>query len=147
MARKFDYRNGVVDPGPESTARRGQAGYRYGRAGAKPRTRTGRPIADPVAQRLGAAHRDRRPVERRPTRESAPPATEPDRLLHTRSTYRLLVMRGLAPIEAANLTAYLSGIHVTGQGWKLSEVNQLLFLRELQRSGRFGKKDGIAVVH
>ena len=56
-------------------------------------------------------------------------------------------MRGLAPGEAANLTAYLSGIHVSGQGWKLSEVNQLLFLRELQRAGRFGKRDGTAVLH
>ena len=87
-------------------------------------------------------------------RQSAPKAGRPDRiegstdrLLQTRSTYRLLVMRGLAPDEAANLTAYLSGIHRAGRGWKLTEVNQLLFLRELQRSGRFGRTDGTAVVH
>ncbi|HYC06806.1 MAG TPA: hypothetical protein VEG29_02685 [Candidatus Binatia bacterium] len=87
-------------------------------------------------------------------RRSAPKAGRPersdrstDRLLQTRSTYRLLVMRGLAPDEAANLTAYLSGIHRAGRGWKLTEVNQLLFLRELQRSGRFGKTDGTAVAH
>jgi hypothetical protein len=110
-------------------------------------TRTGKVHrADPSSSAVATVP-ERRTVVPRPIREPAPPVSEPDRLLHTRSTYRLLVMRGLAPIEAANLTAYLSGIHVTGQGWKLSEVNQLLFLRELQRSGRFGKKDGIAVLH
>jgi hypothetical protein len=56
-------------------------------------------------------------------------------------------MRGLTPDEAANLTAFLSGIHVGDQGWKLKEVNQLLFLRELQRSGRFGATDGEVAVH
>jgi hypothetical protein len=58
--------------------------------------------------------------------------------LPTRSTYRLLLMRGLAPDEAANLTAFMSGIHVGEQHWKLREVNQLLFLRDMQRTGRIG---------
>jgi hypothetical protein len=62
----------------------------------------------------------------------------------TRSTYRLLVMRGLAPDEAANLTAFLSGLHVGDQHWNLKELNQLLFLRDMQRSGRFGETDGNA---
>jgi hypothetical protein len=56
-------------------------------------------------------------------------------------------MRGLAPDEAANLTAFLAGIHVGDQTWKLREVNQLLFLRELQRSGRFGEMDGTTTIH
>ncbi len=60
----------------------------------------------------------------------------------TRSTYRLLLMRGLAPDEAANLTAFLSGLHVGDQHWNLKELNQLLFLRDMQRSGRFGETDG-----
>ena len=59
----------------------------------------------------------------------------------TRATYRSLLLRGLGPDEAANLTAYLSGIHVGDQHWKLSEVNQLLFLRELNRSGRFDERN------
>ena len=63
-------------------------------------------------------------------------APAPD--LPTRSTYRLLLMRGLAPDEAANLTAFMSGIHVGEQHWKLKEVNQLLFLRDMQRTGRIG---------
>jgi hypothetical protein len=54
----------------------------------------------------------------------------------------MLLMRGLTPDEAANLTAFLSGIHVGDQRWNLKEVNKLLFLRVLQRAGRFGETDG-----
>ena len=68
------------------------------------------------------------------------PATDP----RTRATYRMLLFRGLAPTEAANLTAYLCGIPVGEQGWSIDEVNQLLFLRELNRTGRFGAEDGTA---
>ena len=60
----------------------------------------------------------------------------------TRATYRTLLLRGLAPEEAANLTAFLCGIHVESQPWKLDEVNRLLFLRELQAAGQFGFHDG-----
>jgi len=54
----------------------------------------------------------------------------------------MLIFRGLAPSEAANLTAFLCGIPVADQHWSLTEVNQLLFLRELNRTGRFGADDG-----
>jgi hypothetical protein len=54
----------------------------------------------------------------------------------TRSTYRTLLLKGLAPEEASNLTAFLCGIPV-GQQWRLGEINRLLFLRELNRTGRF----------
>lgn len=60
----------------------------------------------------------------------------------TRATYRSLLLKGLAPEEAANLTAFLCGIHVGAGHWKLNEVNRLLFLRELHQSGRFGAEDG-----
>ena len=46
-------------------------------------------------------------------------------------------MRGLAPDEAANLTAYLAGIDVGGSHWTLRQINQLLFLRQMNRSGHF----------
>ena len=62
--------------------------------------------------------------------------------LVTRSTYRLLLMKGLAPDEAANLTAYLCGIPVAEADWSLRQVNQLLFLRQLALTGRFGAHDG-----
>lgn len=64
----------------------------------------------------------------------------------TRSTYRQLLIKGLAPDEAANLTAFLCGIPVADVHWSLRQVNQLLFLRELARTGRFGPADGGATL-
>lgn len=63
-----------------------------------------------------------------------PPATSE---LPTRATYRNLIMRGLEPDEAANLTAYLAGIAVGDTHWTIRQVNQLLFLRQMQRTGHF----------
>jgi hypothetical protein len=62
--------------------------------------------------------------------------------LVTRSTYRMLVSRGLAPDEAATLTAFMCGIPIDDVRWSIRQVNQLLFLRELARTGRFGAFDG-----
>jgi hypothetical protein len=56
--------------------------------------------------------------------------------LQTRATYRNLIMRGLAPDEAANLTAFMAGIAVGDTHWTLRQINQLLFLREMNRSGK-----------
>ena len=60
----------------------------------------------------------------------------------TRSTYRLLVSRGLAPDEAATLTAFLCGIPVADGRWSIRQVNQLLFLKAMVQNGRFGPSDG-----
>jgi hypothetical protein len=60
----------------------------------------------------------------------------------TRAIFRVLMMRGLAADEAANLTAYMCGIPVGERHWTIGEVNRLLFLRELARTGRFGAADG-----
>lgn len=61
--------------------------------------------------------------------------------LPTRTTYRNLLMRGLAPEEAAKLTAFLAGIpvHDVTTAWTLRQVNQLLFLREMNRTGQFAE--------
>jgi hypothetical protein len=48
-------------------------------------------------------------------------------------------MRGLAPDEAANLTAFLAGIQIGDSRWTLRQVNQLLFLREMRRTGLFAE--------
>ena len=65
----------------------------------------------------------------------------------TRETYRALLLRGFSPGEAANLTAYLAGIEVGhGSPWRLADVDRLLFLRELCRSGRLGSDDGLEAV-
>ena len=59
-----------------------------------------------------------------------------------RSTYRELVSRGLEASEAANLTAFISGLAVVEQPWKINELSHVLFLRELCRLGSFGETDG-----
>lgn len=64
--------------------------------------------------------------------------------LPTRTTYRMLIMRGLSPDEAANLTAYIAGIDVAESQWTLRQINQLLFLRQMNRVGDVSKaKDRI----
>ena len=64
-------------------------------------------------------------------------APQPTTKLPTRATYRNLLLRGLAPEEAANLTAYLAGIQVGESHWTLRQINQLLFLRQMNRTGHF----------
>ena len=71
------------------------------------------------------------------TSQASSPAPTPE--VPTRATYRNLIMRGLAPDEAANLTAYLAGIGVVGTKWTLRQINQLLFLRQMNRTGHFAE--------
>ena len=66
---------------------------------------------------------------------------ETQRSLATRSTYRHLLLKGMAPDEAANLTAYMAGIPVGEAHWTLKQINQLLFLRQMRQTGRFGNED------
>lgn len=58
------------------------------------------------------------------------------------SSYQDLVARGLDTNEAANLTAFINGLTVRIQPWKIRELSHVLFLRELCRSGSFGEADG-----
>ena len=60
----------------------------------------------------------------------------------TRSVYRLLLMKGLAPAEATSLTAFICGLPTTDLDWSLKQLNQLLFLRRMRQTGRFGGSDG-----
>ena len=60
----------------------------------------------------------------------------------TRPVYRLLIMKGLTPTEAANLTAFICGLSTSDPRWSLKQVNQLLFLRAMRQAGRFGGTDG-----
>lgn len=59
-----------------------------------------------------------------------------------RTVWRLLQMKGMTPDEAANLTAFLYGLPTADLRWSLNQVNQLLFLRQMCQSGRFGSGDG-----
>ena len=54
------------------------------------------------------------------------------------AAYRQLVMKGLAPQEAANVVATIAGIPIVAQPWTLREVNHLVFLRTLRVGGRWG---------
>jgi hypothetical protein len=66
------------------------------------------------------------------------------RPIAAQSTYRQLVSRGLDLSEAANLTAFINGLAICVQPWTISELNHVLFLRELYRLGRFGDRDSAA---
>jgi hypothetical protein len=59
-----------------------------------------------------------------------------------RAVWRLLQMKGMTPDEAANLTAFLYGLPTADLRWTLPQLNQLLFLRQMRQSGRFGCTDG-----
>jgi hypothetical protein len=61
---------------------------------------------------------------------------------NTRTTYRHLLMKGMEPEEAANLTAFLAGIPVGDGHWTLKQINELLFLRRMAELGKFGNLDG-----
>jgi hypothetical protein len=51
-------------------------------------------------------------------------------------------MKGMTPDEAANLTAFLYGLPTADLHWTLPQLNQLLFLRQMRQTGRFGGTDG-----
>ena len=52
-----------------------------------------------------------------------------------RATFRSLTVRGFAPREAGNLTAYLAGLRPAEPGWTIAEVNRLLFIRHIVERG------------
>jgi hypothetical protein len=69
---------------------------------------------------------------------------DPDAGITTGATYRALLVRGFSPGEAANLVAWLAGIEVgEGRPWRIAQVDRLLFLRELCRTGQIGVDDGL----
>jgi hypothetical protein len=65
----------------------------------------------------------------------------PDPSPATRPIHRALIRKGLSIDEAANLTAFMCGIPLRDVTWSLAQVNRLLFLRELHRTGRIGADD------
>jgi hypothetical protein len=48
----------------------------------------------------------------------------------------------MTPAEAASLTAFMCGLPTSDLRWSLRQVNQLLFLRRMRQTGRFGGTDG-----
>ena len=76
-----------------------------------------------------------------PSTPTIPPAL-PNPSLTTQRTFRALLRKGLTIAEASNLTAFLCGIPLNDVQWSLAQVNRLLFIRELHRTGRIGE-DGV----
>jgi len=80
---------------------------------------------------------------RDPAREAGPTTPVPE----TRATYRALLLRGLSTAEAADLTAWLAGLPtIPGQPWTVAQVDRLLFLRDLWRTGRLGADDRVTPI-
>ncbi len=63
-----------------------------------------------------------------------------------RATYRALLLRGLEPGEAANVTAHLSGLHSAGIRWTVAEVEAIVRRRadELRRTRTAPRRNRIA---
>jgi hypothetical protein len=82
---------------------------------------------------LSRRRRDRQPrppTHRRPATTLGLPSTPP------RTTFRDLRAKGLDPIEAGNLTAYVNGLQPVGTSWTVAEIDRLMFLRYLIELGR-----------
>jgi hypothetical protein len=74
----------------------------------------------------------------KPTGQAALDSASADSHETVRMTYRRLRIAGLEAREAASLTARLSGLPMVPRGWQVEEVERLLFVRELVRTGRMG---------
>jgi hypothetical protein len=68
-------------------------------------------------------------------RTAEPEPTEPPAQA-LRAAYRGLRAIGLTEFEAGNLSAHLAGLGQVTQGWKLAEIERLLFIRSLVETGR-----------
>jgi hypothetical protein len=77
-----------------------------------------------------------------PPAASPSPTPAPTPAPTPRAVSRLLQMKGMTPDEAANLTAFLYGLPTADLRWTISQLNELLFLRQMRQSGRFGYTDG-----
>ena len=108
--------------------------------GSRGHGRSSRPVSTPTrvetVPAAGPASTSN-PSQPQPTTERA--ATDAP---GTRAVYRLLLMKGMAPAEAANLTAYICGLPAADVHWSLKQINQLLFLRAMRQAGRFDDVDG-----
>jgi hypothetical protein len=72
-----------------------------------------------------------RPISLPTARPQAPPYAE-----SVNDAFRVLRAMGWTEGEAGNLVAHLAGLAVTRKGWRIREVEGLLFIRSLVSSGR-----------
>ena len=64
------------------------------------------------------------------------PGADAAALLPAASTYRRLRVAGFTDREASSLIARLNGIEPAASGWRLAEVEGLLFVRAMVQAGR-----------
>ena len=108
--------------------------------GSRGHGRSSRPGSSvPRGATASAAGHGLAPTRTSPKRRTVTPPTQAPA---TRSVYRLLLMKGLTPPEASSLTAFLCGLPTSDLNWSLKQLNQLLFLRSMHQTGRFGGADG-----
>jgi hypothetical protein len=67
------------------------------------------------------------------TRRRRHASAQPDSV---NDAYRGLLAMGWTESEAGNLVAHLAGLDVTRKGWRIREVEGLLFIRSLVSTGR-----------
>jgi len=63
------------------------------------------------------------------------------RLVQTQAAYRLLITSGFSGADAAGLIGYVVGLHTCNSRWSLSQVNRLLFLRNLYTNTDWGEAE------
>jgi hypothetical protein len=72
-----------------------------------------------------------RPISLATARPQASPYAE-----SVNDAFQVLRAMGWTEGEAGNLVAHLAGLAVTRKGWRIREVEGLLFIRSLVSSGR-----------
>jgi enoyl-CoA hydratase/carnithine racemase len=63
------------------------------------------------------------------------------RELRTQAAYRMLITNGIAGAEAAALIGYVVGLAPAASRWNLSQINRLLFLRDLYSNTEWGESE------
>lgn len=69
-----------------------------------------------------------------------PPDITP-RAIRTQAAYRLLVTSGFSGADAAGLISFVVGLPQGNSRWSLSQVNRLLFLRDLYANTDWGRDE------
>jgi len=118
------------------------------RPAGRPRSSAARPERAMVSIEVGGAAR---PIASEPVETSAiAPATvatapiAPDvlpRLLRTQAAYRYLITSGFTSQDAAGLIGYVVGLSACQSRWSLSQVNRMLFLRDLYTNTAWGEAE------
>ncbi len=85
-----------------------------------------------TAARLAAAVHPHEPQPGGPSVDDAANGARPDWI---RSSYRLLMMRGLSATEAGNVVAYVAGLHASETGWSTRQIEDIVALRSLVACG------------